>query len=137
MRKTVTILFACTLPLFGAEKPEVTIWVTRAFIGGPKCASSGPVSHYTAPGFESERARFIKLKIRLLREYFRDLATCQACHTCPNYHREIFFEIHEKDLSESEKLGYRRAAPAPDAEELREFEENKRYRPKPDRPPED
>lgn len=137
MKNAAAYFFFCHMALAASEKPEPTAWVMRPFIGGPKCVASGPVNHYTAPGFETEKARFLKPKVRVLREFFRDLATCQACHTCPNYHREIYFEIREADLPESEKLGYRRATPAPDADELREYEENKRYRPRPDRPPED
>jgi hypothetical protein len=120
-----------------AEKtPEPTVWVFHAFIGGPKCVASGPVIHYTAPGFEAEKAKFKKPQIRILREYYRDRATCQACHSCPNYHREIFFEIRAADLPLSEKIGYRKTSAPLDAEELKEYEDSKRYKPKPDVPPE-
>lgn len=117
-----------------AEPPEPTIWVAREFIGGPKCAVSGPVIHYTPPGFETEKAKLRKAAVKITREYFRDKATCQACHTCPNYHREIFFEIRAADLPLSEKAGYRKS-PAPDTEDLREYEDAKRYKAKPDIPP--
>lgn len=93
------------------------------------------MTHYTAPGFEAEKAKFTKPKIRIVREYYRDLATCQACHTCPNYHREIFFEIRLADLAQAQKIGYTKASPAPEADELREYEENKKFKPKPDAPP--
>lgn len=117
-----------------AEPPEATLWVAREFIGGPKCAASGPVIHYTPPGFESEKAKLRKAAVKISREYFRDRPTCQACHTCPNYHREFFFEIRAADLPLSEKTGYRKSA-APDAEDLKEYEEAKKYKPRPDVPP--
>ncbi len=134
-RLLLGLAFTAAIAAEAAKAPEATLWVSHEFIGGPKCVSSGPVFHYTPPGFEAEKAKFKKPFIRVLREYFRDKATCQACHTCPNYHREILFEIRAADLPLSEKIGYQKTA-APDADELKEYEEGKRYKPKPDVPPE-
>lgn len=134
MLKTFAGILLCLCALNAAEPPEATLWVAREFIGGPKCAVSGPVIHYTPPGFETEKAKLKKASVKIVREYYRDKATCQACHTCPNYDREIFFEIRAADLPLSEKTGYRKA-PAPEAEDLKEYEDAKKYKPKPDVPP--
>ena len=95
------------------------------------------MTHYTAPGFEAEKAKFTKPKIRIVREYYRDLATCQACHTCPNYHREIFVEIRLADLAQAQKIGYTKAGPAPEAAAQRASAEHQPFPPKPDAPPEE
>lgn len=125
------------LSFFAASSPAKTVWVSHKFIGGPKCVASGPVSHFEAPGFESERAKLKRASVPTQREFFRDEATCEACHKCPNYAREIFFEIDEKYLPQADKAGYRRSQTAPSVEELSEYENSKRYRPKSDRPDED
>jgi len=116
--------------------PESFLWVARDFMGGPKCATSGPVHHFEAPGFEGEKSRLKATKVPVVRAYFRDYATCEACQVCPRYKRAIFFEIREADLPQAEKAGYKKAIP-PSPEELTEFEDAKRYRPAPDRPPEE
>lgn len=108
-----TILFA-----LHAAKPEATLWVAHEFMGGPKCVTSGPVSHYNAPGFEAEKAKLKLARVRVFREFFRDKATCEACRTCPNYHREILFEIRAADGAAAEKAGYRKALNPPTPGEL-------------------
>lgn len=109
----VPLLFA-----LHAAKPEPMIWVAHEFMGGPKCVASGPISHYNAPGFEGEKNKLKSLKVRVSREFFRDKATCEACYSCPNYHREILFEIRAADLPRAEKIGYGKAPAPPSADEL-------------------
>lgn len=110
---------------------QIFIWVGHTFMGGPKCVSAGPVSHFEPPGFAAEKAKLMRAGVKIEREYFRDLATCEACHKCANYRREILFEISAGQLAQSEKAGYHKVA-HPSNEELKEYEEGKRFRPKPD-----
>ncbi len=93
--------------------------------------NSEPVIHFEPPGFVAEKAKLARAGLRVEREYFRDLATCEACHKCANYHREMLFEIPAEQLGQSEKAGYHKIVP-PLNDELKEYEEGKRFRPKPD-----
>jgi hypothetical protein len=121
---------AATLP---AKVPVPTSWVSKTFIGGPRCTQRGPASAFTAPGFESEQEKLGALGIAVMRTYYRDLPTCQACEICPNYRREILFEIPSADTGRAAQAGYNRVA-APDNTELLEFERSNIYRPPPDVP---
>jgi hypothetical protein len=129
-----------TLLLFSligsVQAAENTVWVSHRFVGGPKCATSGPVIHFTPPGFEAEKIKFKQANLFTYREYFRDNVTCQACRICPNYSRNLLFEILEKDVPRAEKLKYRLADPQPSASEINEFQRSKTYRPPPDIPAE-
>ena len=128
-------VFAAT-PAAPPVPARVFIWVGHTFFGGPKCVHAGPVHNFEPPGFAAEKTKLTRAGVRVEREYFRDLATCEACHKCANYRREIFFEISAEHIAQSEKAGYPRVAP-PSNEELKEYEEGKRFRPKPDAGPRD
>lgn len=117
-------------------EPVLTLWASRTFIGGPKCAASGPTGAFQAPGFETEKERLSRAGIRVLRAYYRDLSVCEACHTCPTYRREILFEIAVSDLEKLPATGYNRSA-APSTDELRDYERSKIFIPAPDIPPEE
>lgn len=108
---------AYAAPTTGKEPPPVTIWVSHTFIGGPKCVPSGPVSHYQPPGFMDERSRLKSAGVIPVREFHRDLATCEACHKCPNYKREILFEILKEKSAAAAKAGYEKTEP-PSTDEL-------------------
>lgn len=122
----------------GTDEPaaKILIWVGHTFMGGPKCTTSGPVSHYQSPGFEAEKLKLARHKVTPRRDYHRDIATCEACHKCPVYHREILFEIRAEQIDLAEKAGYRKVQP-PAYDELKEYEDAKRFRPKPDGRPRD
>ncbi|MBS0618399.1 MAG: hypothetical protein JSR44_09435 [Spirochaetes bacterium] len=133
----VRLLLSATLlcaPLAAADAPH--IWVAHEFVGGPKCVASGPVSHYTAPGFDAEKKRLRAQGVAIFREYFVDKATCQACYKCPNYARTIFFEIGDASRTVALKAGYNSVA-APSTDELKDFERRKKYQPPPDIPQDD
>ncbi len=121
----------CGITVAAAETPKpapkVLVWVGHTFIGGPKCVHSGPVTNFEPPGFASEKAKLLRAGVTPEREYFRDLATCEACHKCANYHREILFEIPLEQLEGADKAGYRKVAP-PTNEELNEYEQGKGLR---------
>jgi len=133
IRLSIIGIALCTT-LTPAEAPRV--WVAREFVGGPQCVASGPVSHYTPPGFENEKKRLRAQGVAIFREYFRDKATCQACYKCPNYARTILFEIGDASRAEAFKAGYNIIA-APSADELKDFERRKKYQPPPDIPQDD
>ena len=116
-----------------APKPaaKLLVWVSHTFIGGPRCTPSGPVQNFEPPGFAAERAKLLRNGVTPEREYFRDYATCEACRKCANYRREILFEIPLEQLGQSVSQGYRKITP-PTYEELKAYEEGKRFRVKPD-----
>lgn len=119
-------------PAAAAKPPEkILVWITHTFIGGPKCISTGPVRNFEPPGFAAEKEKLRRAGIFPAREYFRDLATCEACQKCANYHREILFEIPQEQLEAANKAGYNKTT-APTAAELNEYEAGKRFRAKPD-----
>lgn len=133
---SLTIGAFAAAPATPQEPVKILLWVGHTFMGGPKCVPAGPVSHFEPPGFAAEKVKLQRMGVRVEREYFRDLATCEACHKCANYRREIMFEIPLEQLAQSEKAGYYKVAP-PAIEELKEYEEGKRFRPKPDAGPRD
>jgi hypothetical protein len=137
-----SLVFAGTIALaiaksfaLKAETQVATTWVSKTFVGGPRCITRGPESAFTAPGFEGEQQKLGQLGVKVIQAYYRDLPTCQACELCPNYRREILFEIRASDAELSQKAGYNRVAP-PDNQELLEYQRGKIYRPPPDVPQE-
>lgn len=123
---------AFAAPVAAPKPPEkILVWVTHTFIGGPKCVNTGPVRNFEPPGFAVEKEKLRRAGVFPAREYFRDLATCEACHKCATYHREILFEILLEQLEAANKTGYNKAA-SPTAAELNEYENGKRFRAKPD-----
>ncbi|MFZ5629025.1 MAG: hypothetical protein ACOY5B_07835 [Spirochaetota bacterium] len=129
--------FAFTGIIAAPAKTTVpTTWISKSFVGGPRCVARGPASAFTAPGFEDEQDRLGMLGIRVVQAFYRDLPTCQACQVCPYYRRDILFEIRAADADQSAKAGYNRVA-APDHTELLEFQRGKIYRPPPDVPESD
>lgn len=137
-----TVLSFCVALIFAgniapqAKTPIPTAWVSKTFVGGPRCVARGPASAFTAPGFESEQEKLGRLGVPVVHAYYRDQPTCQACDVCPNYRREILFEIRTTDTDLSNKAGYNKVAP-PDNTELQEFQRGKIYRPPPDVPESD
>ncbi len=130
----------CALLLCGAyayalpgRGPVATTWIGKTFIGGPQCVAVGPSSAFTPPGFEQEQEYLGKLGIRVTQAFYRDMPTCQACEICPNYRREILFEVHAADADRAAKAGYNTVAP-PENAELLEFQRSRVYRPPPDVP---
>ena len=119
------------------KAPEkIRIWVGHTFIGGPKCVHAGPVHNFEPPGFAAEKEKLRRVGVLPEREYFRDLATCEACQRCANYRREILFEILHEQLETANKQGYHKVT-SPTNAELNEYEEGKRFRAKPDGAPRD
>jgi hypothetical protein len=115
------------------KTPVATVWVSKTFVGGPRCVASGPASAFTPPGFEHEQEKLAKLGVKIHQSYYRDLPTCQACQICPNYRREILFEVEAVNAALSTKAGYNKTD-APENAELLEFQRSSIYRPPPDVP---
>jgi hypothetical protein len=140
MSRSIGLCYGVALAVAGsfalqAKTAIPTTWVNKTFVGGPRCIARGPASAFTAPGFESEQEKLGQLGVPVIQAYYRDLPTCQACEVCPNYRREILFEIRTSDAEVSKKAGYNRVAP-PDNQELLEYQRGKIYRPPPDVPQE-
>ena len=129
------VLLAGT-PSLPAKAPVPTTWVSKTFVGGPRCAERGPASAFTAPGFEAEQEKLGALGIPVIQAYYRDLPTCQACGVCPTYRREILFEVRTTDRDRSAAAGYNNVA-APGSAELLEYQRSRVYRPPPDVPESD
>lgn len=119
-----------------ANPPVPTTWIGKTFVGGPRCTARGPALAFSPPGFESEQEKLGRLDIPVAQAYFRDLPTCQACEVCPNYRREILFEVRTADADRAAKAGYNKIA-APENAELLEFRRSRIYRPPPDVPESD
>ncbi|HNA78007.1 MAG TPA: hypothetical protein PKW28_13560 [Turneriella sp.] len=118
------------------KAPVATSWISKNFVGGPRCVARGPASAFSPPGFESEQEKLGRQGIPVAQAYYRDLPTCQACEVCPNYRREILFEVRSADTDLAAKAGYNKVA-APESTELLEFQRSKIYRPPPDVPEND
>lgn len=133
MHRPLLLFLFCALPLLAVE----TVWVQKNFVGGPLCAKRGPEINFVAPGIEAASGPLRAGNIRILRSYFRNLPTCQACGKCATYHREILFEIEADKIAAAEKAGFVKLPVSPTAEELAAFERSKVYRPPSDLPAEE
>lgn len=132
-RPLLLLLFFCALPVCAVE----TLWVHKNYVGGPLCAMGGPEINFVAPGIEAASEPLRANNIRIVRSYFRNQPTCQACGKCPTYHREILFEIEADKIAAAEKAGFVKLPVAPPADELAGFERSKVYRPTSDLPAEE
>jgi len=130
-------LLLCFVLLSGPLVAADTVWVSRQFTGGPLCSKAGPEANFIAPGFESTAVSLTRKQIKIYRRYFSDEVPCQVCGKCPNYRREIYFEIETSMLSVAASAGFTKPAAAPSEDDVLKFERMKLYHAPPDLPPED